>query len=132
MDTKRDSAFSMKRLAKSFGYAINGIRIIISSEKNAQIHVVATIVAVIMGFYFNISQSEWLAVTIVVGAMFGAEGLNTAIEKLADFVKPEIDERIRIVKDVASGAVLWVTFSAIIVGLIVFLPKLYYFIISMV
>lgn len=76
------------------------------------------------GFLLDISQMEWIAVVIVIGAVLAAEAVNSALEALADFVSPEYSEAIKRTKDLAAGAVLLMAIAAAIVGGIIFFPKL--------
>ena len=96
----------------------------IQKEHNAWIHCFAAICVVIVGFYFGLSEVEWIAVMIVIGAVLSAEAVNSSIESLADLVSPEYNEAIKKTKDLAAGAVLIMAIVAAIVGLIIFLPKL--------
>lgn len=75
------------------------------------------------GFYFNITRTEWLFQILSIGLVMSIEGLNTAIEKVADFIHPDYHERIGFIKDIAAGAVLFAAFTAIAIGLIIYLPK---------
>lgn len=116
--------FSIRRLLRSFGYALQGVRGAVSSEQNAKVHVLAIICVVIAGLYFKLSRIEWVAVIIVFGIVLSAEIFNTAIEELANAVSLEYDERIKRVKDLAAGAVLITAVSAVIIGLLIFVPKM--------
>lgn len=87
-------------------------------------HLAAAVVVIIAGIILHLEAWEWCAVIFCIGGMFTAEGMNTAVEKLADHVCSDWNENIKIVKDVAAGAVFLTTFACIAVGLIVFLPKL--------
>ncbi|RYD80235.1 MAG: diacylglycerol kinase family protein [Sphingobacteriales bacterium] len=117
--------FSIIDRIKSFKYAFDGLRLFFVTEHNAKIHLVAAIFAVALAFYLQISAFEWIAVLGVISAVFVAELINSAIEKLADVVSPEIHSKIKIVKDLAAAAVLISACLALIVGGIVFLPKLF-------
>lgn len=86
---------------------------------------VAAIIAIGLSFYLNISDYEWVAILSVISAVFVAEILNSAIEKLADVVSPEYHPKIKVVKDLAAAAVLVAAFLAVAVGAIVFIPKLF-------
>jgi diacylglycerol kinase len=114
----------LKKRIKSFGFAFKGLYELIRSEPNARIHLLATIVAIVAGFYLKISNQEWCVVLIVIALVWAAEAFNTAIEKLADHLFPEYHETARIVKDVSAGAVLICAIIALICGLIIFLPKI--------
>jgi len=112
------------KLLKSFRDAFNGIGILIRSERNFQIHLVAFAIAIGAGFYFEISSGEFAMILLVSALVFGLEGMNTALEKLCDEVTEERKESIRKVKDVAAGAVLIGAIFAIVVGIIIFYPYL--------
>jgi diacylglycerol kinase (ATP) len=83
-----------------------------------------TILVVLAGFLFKITNVEWLAVVFAIGLVLAGEAINSAIERLSDVVQPERDDRIRDVKDISAGAVLICAITAAIIGFIVFLPKL--------
>lgn len=124
--------FSLRKRIKSFGYAFAGIKVLLREEHNARIHLVAAIAAVTLGFLFGITPGEWTAVVIVIAMVFSAEAVNSAIERTADFVKAERDDRKRDIKDLAAGAVLICAVGAAVVGVIIFLPYLITFINSLI
>lgn len=111
-------------LLKSFCCAFNGTGILFARERNAQIHLVIFCVVVAAGFFFSLTALEWMIIVIVSGLVFAAEAMNTSIEILADVVSPERHPQIKLVKDIAAGAVLLTTIAAVVVGFIVFLPKI--------
>jgi diacylglycerol kinase (ATP) len=117
--------FSLSERLNSFRYAINGLRILFKEEHNARIHLLAAILAIFFGFYFGISAMEWIALIIVIGLVFILEAVNTALENLADVVSPGKNEKIGVVKDLGAGAVLVSALLAVVVGLIIFLPKVW-------
>ena len=116
--------FSIVKRLKSFKYAFNGLRILIKEEHNARIHLFAAIGVVIAGFIFKISLHEWIAVAIAIGLVFCSEIINSAIENLSDFVCPDKNERIKKIKDLAAAAVLVSALTALVIGLLVFIPKI--------
>ncbi len=120
---KKKRSFLQSRY-HSFGYAINGFKILITEEVNARIHFVAAIVVIAMGFFFDVSVTEWLALCIVMGLVFAFEIINTAIENLADYVSRTEQATIKKVKDLGAAGVLASAIIAIIVGLIIFTPKI--------
>jgi diacylglycerol kinase (ATP) len=77
----------------------------------------------IAGFYFNITTTEWLFQVFAIGLVMSVEGLNTAVEKVADFIHPEFHERIGFIKDIAAGAVFFAALTAIVIGAIIYVPK---------
>ena len=116
--------FSLKKRIKSFAYAFAGLRVLFREEPNSWIHATAAILAIVAGFAFRISYLEWVAVLIVIGMVFSAEILNSSLERTADFVKAERDDRKRDIKDLGAAAVLVCAITAAIVGTIIFLPKI--------
>jgi len=119
----KEEKFSIAKRLKSFTYAFNGLRILLREEHNSRIHLFATVCVVVAGVIFRISSLEWVAVVFAIGLVFGGEIFNSAIEDLADVVCPERDERIKKVKDLSAAAVLVSAFTALIIGLIIFIPK---------
>lgn len=115
----------LKERITSFKYAIAGILSVLKSEANLKIHLVAAIIALGAGGYFDISRTEWCLVILCIVAVLSAETFNTAIEYLTDLVSPDIHPLAKKTKDAAAGAVLWVAFGALLVGLVIFLPKVF-------
>lgn len=108
----------------SFGYAFNGFKILFTEEINARIHIVGAVIATALGFWLDISETEWLVLVVVMGLVFAFEIMNTAIENLADYVSPSIEKTIKKVKDLGAAGVLASVFMAIIAGMIIFIPKI--------
>lgn len=121
---KKNNFFSLHARGRSFRFAFEGIRDFFKSEPNAWIHLVATVVAIDLSFILEISLSEWFAIIIVIGMVWTAEMFNTSIEKIMDLVSPEKSPRVKFIKDVSAGAVLVAAFTALITGLIIFIPKI--------
>lgn len=115
----------MKRLFKSFGYAIQGIKMVVRTETNMKIHIFIAVLVVVFGFMFHVSASEWLACIICIGLVFSAETMNTAIEVLVDMVSPERKPEAGKVKDIAAGGVFLAAIISVVVGVIIFLPKIW-------
>lgn len=120
----KNDGFTFRKRLRSFGYAFNGIRLLITKEHNAWIHCFAAVCVVLAGLLMDISKMEWIACVIVIGAVLAAEAVNSAVEALADFVSPEYSEAIKRTKDLAAGAVLLMAMAATVVGGIIFFPKL--------
>ena len=116
--------FSISNRIRSFGYAFNGLKILFKEEHNARVQLFAAMAVVIAGFVFNISNTEWVAIVFAIGFVLAMEAINSAIEGLADFVSPEKHEMIKKIKDLSAAGVLISAFAALIIGLIVFVPKL--------
>ncbi|MBO4599245.1 MAG: diacylglycerol kinase family protein [Bacteroidales bacterium] len=115
----------MSRL-RSFRYAFAGLRLLFSEEHNARIHAGITVAVVLAGVWLRLTADEWVAVVLCIGMVLAAEAFNSAIERVADFLTTERDDRIRDIKDLAAGAVLLCAIAAAIVGLIVFVPHIVY------
>lgn len=110
------------KMIKSFRDAFNGIGILIRSERNFQIHLVAFILVIAAGFYYNIGIRQFWIILLISALVFSLEAINTAIEKLCDEVTEERKESIRVIKDISAGAVLIAAIFAFFVGLTIFLP----------
>ncbi len=120
------SSFSIKKRLKSFSYAFNGFKILIKEEHNARIHLFAAIIAIILGVILHISTCEWLAIILSIGLVISLEIVNSAIENIADFISPQKHDKIKKIKDLSASAVLVGAFSALIIGFLIFLPKLFF------
>ncbi len=115
----------MKKFFKGFVYAANGIAEAIKVRGNILVHLCAGIISIFMGFYFNISQIEWVFVTILIVLVIAAEMINTSIEKVVDMISLNKNEQARIIKDISAGSVLVISIGALIIGLIIFIPKIF-------
>ena len=120
----KQQRFSLQNRIKSFGYAFNGLKILFIEEHNARIHLIAGVLVLIVGIYLNISKLEWIAVTLAIGLVITVEIINSVIENMADFVSPEWHNMIKKIKDLSAAGVLVSSITALIIGLIVFLPKI--------
>lgn len=109
---------------KGIGYAFRGAWLLILTESSIQIQVVIACIMTGAGFYYEISPTEWILQIFAIALVLGVEGLNTAIEKMSDYIQPEFDEKIGFIKDISAGAVMMVSLAATIVGLIIYVPKI--------
>jgi diacylglycerol kinase (ATP) len=116
---------SSKKLLNAFVQAIKGIGFAVKSERNLRFHFIAVGSVVLLGFITNISGVEWVLILTLFGLVISMEMINTAIEKLCDVVQPEKDDRIRMIKDISAGAVLWTSLISLIAGLLIFIPKFF-------
>lgn len=122
MEFQKDNTFVKGRL-KSVTYAFKGALKLISTEHSIMVQFSLGLLMTIAGFYFNISHEEWLFQIFAIGLVLSVEGLNTAIEKVADFIHPSYHEKIGFIKDIAAGAVFFAAMTAIAIGLIIYIPK---------
>ena len=104
--------------------ALEGLAMFFRKEKNGQIQISIAVVVVIASAYFNINSAEWIAILGCIALVLSLEMLNSAIEKLADMVEPNYHLTIKAIKDISAGAVLWSTILSVIIGAIVFIPKI--------
>lgn len=111
-------------LRKSFSFAIKGIMDAIRAERNIQVHSLIAIIVIVVGFYVSLSKVEWLFVLMAIFGTIALELVNTAIERVVDLVTKEYHPLAKEAKDIAAGAVLVYAFFSVIVGLVIFLPKL--------
>jgi diacylglycerol kinase (ATP) len=123
MEFQKDNSFFTGRF-KSIGFAAKGAYKLITTEHSVMVQFSIAILLTIAGFYFDISHEEWLVQTLAIGLGLGIEGLNTAVEKIADFIHPEFHDRIGFIKDIAAGAVFFAAMTAIAIGSIIYIPKL--------
>jgi diacylglycerol kinase len=117
-------SFILRRIA-SFRFAWAGLKYILASERNAWLHLGATLLAFAVGILVGLNASEWLWIVLAIGWVWTAETFNTSIERLADAVTMERDDRIRAVKDMAAAGVLVSAVGALVIGVIVFVPHLW-------
>lgn len=106
-------------------YAFQGAYKLITTEHSIMVQFAIAVLVTIAGLYFDISLTEWLFQTVAIGLVLSIEGLNTAIEKIADFIHPQYNERIGFIKDIAAGAVFFAALTAIAVGIIIYYPKFF-------
>jgi diacylglycerol kinase len=111
---------------KGFRYAFQGLVYAFSTQINFRFHVVAALGAILLGFYMNISTSEWMWICSAILVVMIVELLNTAIEVLVDLISPGYHPKAGIIKDVSAGAVLLTALFAVMVGLFIFVPKFFY------
>ena len=122
---KEKKAWREVKYSEKFRNAFRGLYVIAKTTRHLFVHIICALIAVLLGFYFAISGLEWVALLFAIGLVFITEALNTAIEIDIDLTSPEYHPFARDTKDVAAAAVLLSAFVAVIVGLIIFLPKIF-------
>ncbi len=122
MDFEKDNTFVKGRI-KSIKYAILGAYKLITTEHSVMVQSSLAVLMIIAGFYFHISREEWIMQILAFGLVLAVESLNTAVEKIADFIHPEFHSKIGFIKDIAAGAVMFAATAAIAVGLLIYVPK---------
>ncbi len=110
----------IKRNLKSYKYAVKGLKHLLMFENNARIHLAASVFVLALSAYFRIEKAEWLWIILAITLVWTMELLNTAIEKIVDFISPEFHPAAGKIKDLGAAAVLIAAIFALIVGLIIF------------
>ncbi len=114
----------MKKRLKSFVYAGSGIAYTLKTQPNFLIHIAILCFVILFGIIFKLSTNEWIWITLIAAIVLSLEIINTAIELLTDLISPEFNEKAGKIKDLSAGAVLLSAIASIVVGLIIFAPKL--------
>ncbi len=114
-----------RRMINVFGCAINGLRLMVRTQRNAKIHLIGTIAVVFAGFALRVSESDWCWLIASIAAVWTAEAINTSIEALTDLISPEFHPAAGMAKDVAAGAVLVAATGAAIIGITVLRPYMF-------
>ncbi len=110
------------KLIQSFTYACAGLITFFRNERNGKIQLLIAILTVTAGIFLHLSFQQWATILICATMVLSMEMVNTAIEKLCNLVEPEKHPEIKIIKDIAAGAVLLAAFVSLIVGVFIFLP----------
>lgn len=121
--TKKES-FVANRI-RSVGYAFKGALLLLKNEASVKVQFTIALLVTAAGFFYNISSTEWISQLLAIGLVMSMEGINTAIEEMANFIHPEHHQKIGLIKDIAAGAVFFSSIFAIVVGLIIYLPKIF-------
>ncbi|MFD1850244.1 diacylglycerol kinase family protein [Oceanobacillus bengalensis] len=115
-----------KKRRIGFIHAWNGLEQVFKTELNFRIHLFAALFVFIAGLIVKLSTLEWAIIVLVVGQVLVTEVINSVMERMVDYFKPEIHPQAKFIKDVAAGAVLVAAITAVIIGLIIFIPKIYH------
>jgi len=121
--TKQKDSFILGRM-KGAKYALKGALILLRTEASVQVQFTIATLLTIAGFFFKISTTEWMFQVFSIGLIMSIEGLNTAVEEIADFIHPEFHNKIGLIKDIAAGAVFISAIAATIIDLIINIPKI--------
>ena len=114
----------MKKFKSSLSHAIDGVHKTYRDEPNMRIHVLIALVALIFGYLLCLNSIEWILLFIVICLVIVTEVINTIFERLLDMVKPTVNDYIRDMKDMMAAAVFFTSLLALIVGIVIFIPKL--------
>lgn len=108
---------------KGLGFAVKGAFLLLRNEASIKVQAIIAVLVTIAGFYFNLSATEWIMQIFAIGLVMSAEGLNTAVEEMANFVHSDFHKQIGYIKDIAAGAVFFTFLTCIIIGCIIYIPK---------
>ncbi len=114
----------MKRFFKSFGFAWSGLVYCLPGGTNFKVQLVLGALSFLAGYVLSIHTGEWLVLIIFTVLVLSLEMLNTSVEKICDLVSKDFHPQIKIIKDVAAGAVLVSAIGSAVSGLVIFLPKI--------
>lgn len=117
--------FTPRSRFRSFKFAFRGLRSLLIFEHNSRIHLSAAIIVVVLGFILRISIAEWALLTLTIGLVFVSELINSSLEEISDVVKPGWNEKIMRAKDYAAAAVLITAVISVIIGGIIFIPRIF-------
>jgi Diacylglycerol kinase len=109
---------------QSFKAAFNGMKLLVCEERNFQIHLLFTVLAIASCILFGVTKSEWFTVFILIGLVLSAEAVNTCIECICDLVSPDYHPLVKKIKDISAGMVLILSIISVIVGCVIFIPYL--------
>ena len=124
----KKKTYSIKRLGNSFKYAVEGIKSAYKTEQNLLVHTIVAIIIIAIGIVIQLSLMEFAIVFAMIGLVMTAEMVNTAIEYAIDMAMPSIHPLAKIAKDVSSGAVLFSAIFAVVVGCLIYIPRLIEFV----
>lgn len=119
--------FRYRRLFKSFKYAFRGFIKTWKEEQNLQIQSVAGAMVLFLATFFQIERLEWIILIFIIGLVMLMELANSAIERIADVLKPRINTYVKEIKDISAAAVMLSSFVSIIIGFLIFIPYLIIF-----
>lgn len=112
----------IKRLFKSFRYAINGLIRIFKEEQNLKIQAFLGLIALLLAWFFRIEKIELLLIVISIGLVLLMETINSAVERVTDVLRPRINDYVKEIKDITAAAVMLASFISLIIGIIIFWP----------
>ncbi len=115
----------MAGFLKNFGFASEGIRYFFKSERNGRLQAAITLLVIFAGFIVGLTRLEWCIILICIAMVLGLEMINTALERVCEMLSKDYHPIIKIIKDVAAGAVLWASVIAALIGLIIFFPHIF-------
>ena len=117
----KENGFIKGRI-KSFRYTFRGAFLLLKTEHSIMVQATICAVFVLIGFWIGLSRVEWIMQLFAIGLILTAESLNTAIEKLCDFIHPDYHEKIGFIKDISSGAMTFAVVASLLISLLIYYP----------
>lgn len=114
----------LQKKANSFKYAFSGLKDLWIHESNTRIHLLFTVLAAVMCVWLKVSSNELCILALIIGAVWSAEAMNSAMERVVDLVTLEKKPLAKAAKDLAAGSVLIMAMTSVVIGLVIFLPKI--------
>lgn len=114
----------IRKMLRSFGYAVEGLQALFRYENNARFHLMAAVIVVLFSVWFRLNSVEWALIVLAMGGVWAAEAFNTSLEKLCDLVSPDFHPQVKVIKDLAAAGVLIMSIIAFVVGMLIFAEKL--------
>ncbi|MEG0284243.1 MAG: diacylglycerol kinase family protein [Erysipelotrichales bacterium] len=127
MNMPEENEFKRNKASKShnkFKVAFNGLKVVLCEESSAKMQLCILVLACLLGVYLNLSDMEWIIIIVMSTIVFTLEIMNTAIEYIVDVISPEFNQIAGKIKDIAAGAVLLSTMTSVLIGIIIYLPKI--------
>lgn len=115
---------SQQSLLKSFANAFVGMAYFFTNDRNGKIHLAITVIVIAASVALQVSAIEWMIVLLCIALVISLEMLNSALEKLCDLVEPNYHSTIKVIKDVSAAAVVLSAIISVVIGVIIFLPKI--------
>ena len=115
----------IKGRTKAIYFSVKGAFHLIKTENAIQAQLFFSLMFIIAGFYFEISSTEWIFQLLAICLVLSTESLNTAVEKIADFIHPNYNDKIGIIKDISAGAVFFSALFALVTASIIYFPKFF-------
>lgn len=116
--------FEFKKFIRSFHHAFRGVIRLLENEQNARVHAIVTILVGVLAYIFEVSRLEAAILFMAIIMVFAMEIMNTAVEKMCDFMCPDLNGKVKYIKDGMAGAVLIASLIAIVVAFLIFLPHI--------
>jgi diacylglycerol kinase (ATP) len=120
---KLNDGFIIGRI-RSLKFAFRGTWLLLTTEDSIKAQVFVAIIVTVLGIYFNISNTQWMLQFLAIGMVLVAESINTAVEKIADFVHPDFHVKIGFIKDIAAGAPTFAAIISLIIAGFIYIPKI--------